>query len=232
MKIIFNADDFGYTKSVTDGIIHACKNGVVKSTTALVNTPYLEYSHQEAKTCPFLGVGVHLNLTIGKALTNNLTLSDDQGNFFYPRELLEKDLDLEEVYREFKAQIERFIAVFEKMPSHLDSHHGMHDFKENLSVTMRLAQEYGLPVRRYGNYRFVGGFFDDSVTVDALIELIESHAGSDLEIMTHPGACDLELFLSSSYSWQRVREMAVLCDGRLQGYLDDMEIEVTNYLED
>lgn len=232
MKIIFNADDFGYTKSVTDGIIHACKNGVVKSTTALVNTPYLEYSYHQAKDCPSLAVGVHLNLTIGAALTKNRTLSDEQGCFFHSKELLDKNLDPEEVYQEFKAQIERFNAVFKKMPSHLDSHHGMHDFKENLSVTMRLAREYDLPVRRYGDYKFIGGFFDGSVSVGSLIELIERHAGSDLEIMTHPGACDLELFQSSSYSWQRVREMEVLCDGRLQCYLDDMQIEVTNYLED
>ncbi len=232
MKIIFNADDFGYTKSVTDGIIFACKNGVVKSTTALVNTPYLEYSFQESLGCPDLGVGVHLNLTIGKSLTKNKTLSDKAGNFYKPAQLRDKEIDLDEVYLEFKAQIERFIEVFGRLPSHLDSHHGMHDFRDNLTVTMALAKEYGLPVRRYGSYKFVGGFFNDTVTVEALSKLIESHYGENIEIMTHPGACDLELYMNSSYSWQRVRELMVLCDGRLKEYLDGMDIEVTNYLED
>ena len=232
MKIIFNADDFGYTKSVTDGIIYACNNGVVRSTTALVNTPYLEYSYQQALTCPNLAVGVHLNLTIGKALTINRTLSDADGNFLPLGRLKNHEFDIEEVYLEFKAQVEKFIMVFKRLPSHLDSHHGIHDYQGNLKATMMVAKEYNLPVRRYGDYKFVSGFFNDTVCVNGLINLLEDIPSGNLEIMTHPGACDLELFQGSSYSWQRVKEMAILCDARLQEYLTKRQIEVTNYLED
>lgn len=43
MKVIINADDFGYTKAVTDGIIKGYHQGIVRSTTALCNMPYIEY---------------------------------------------------------------------------------------------------------------------------------------------------------------------------------------------
>lgn len=39
-KLIINADDFGYTPAVTQGIIEAHKRGVVTSTTALPTSPY------------------------------------------------------------------------------------------------------------------------------------------------------------------------------------------------
>ena len=38
MKLIINADDFGLTNGVTYGIYDAIKNGVVTSTTMLVNS--------------------------------------------------------------------------------------------------------------------------------------------------------------------------------------------------
>ena len=39
MKLIVNADDFGLTDGVTRGILDAIRNGIVTSTTRMVNAP-------------------------------------------------------------------------------------------------------------------------------------------------------------------------------------------------
>ena len=85
MKVVFNADDFGYSKAVNYGIIEAFKSGVVRSTSILVTTPYFDHAvnlYNEYKDLG-LGVGIHLNLMMGKPLCDGLdTLVDANGNFY------------------------------------------------------------------------------------------------------------------------------------------------------
>ena len=69
MKLIINADDFGYTRGNTEGILEGYRKGIVRSTTALCNMPWLEYGRDLAKDFPGLGIGVHLTLTLGRSLT-------------------------------------------------------------------------------------------------------------------------------------------------------------------
>lgn len=40
MKIIINADDFGMSKSITDGIIYGIKKGFITSTSIIANLEY------------------------------------------------------------------------------------------------------------------------------------------------------------------------------------------------
>lgn len=232
MKVIINADDFGYTKAVTEGIIKGYHQGIIRSTTALCNMEHINYGKELLKDCPDLAVGVHLTLTLGKSLTVNQTLTDEQGYFFKPEKLQNHHFDIEEVYHEFKAQIEKFIEIFGFMPSHLDSHHGMHDFQNNLEVTQRLAQEYHLPVRRYNHFLFVNEFIKDNVSVEGLIQILEKYQNQDIEIMSHCGECDLELYLKSSYALPRVQELAVLCNPRIKEYIQTHQIIITNYLDE
>ena len=123
MKLIINGDDLGYTMGNTLGIIEAYKKGILRSTTALTNSRYINEAHELTKDLDGLGIGVHLTLTLGRSLTENRTLSDEEGNFFPGRRTIwEKDPDYDEIYKEWKAQIERYIEIFGHLPSHLDSH--------------------------------------------------------------------------------------------------------------
>lgn len=232
MKLVINADDFGYTKANTDGIIEGYKKGIVRSTTAMCNMPYLEYGKKLAEDCPELGIGVHLTLTMGYSLTPNKTLTDENGHFLKQAEIKSKELDMDEVYTEWKAQIERYIDVFGHLPTHLDSHHGAHDFNEKqLSVASRLAKEYGLEMRRHGPFKFDNGFYEDTATVETMITLIKKYleTNEDVEMMAHPGYCDLDLYRHSSYNVQRVKELDVLCDPRLMAFIEEHHIELAHY---
>lgn len=230
MKLVINGDDLGYTKANTLGIIEGYRRGILRSTTALANSRYLEFARDACADCDGLGIGVHLTLTLGSALTPNKTLTRPDGTFLSRREIYAADLDMDEVYAEWKAQVERFIEVFGRKPTHLDSHHGVHAFNaKQLSVARRVASDYGLELRRYGRFTYVDGFYAKTATADTLIALMEAHANDDIEIMTHPGFCDLELYRSSSYNVQRVAELDALCDERVLAYVREHGVELTHY---
>lgn len=48
--LIVNADDFGLSKGQNYGIIEACRNGVVTSTTALVNGAAIDHAAQLSRS--------------------------------------------------------------------------------------------------------------------------------------------------------------------------------------
>ncbi len=230
MKLIINADDFGYTKANTEGILEGYRKGIIRSTTALCNMPWLEYGRDLAKDCPGLGIGVHLTLTLGRSLTRVKSFTDAQGNFLSKKDIGSASLDMKEVYDEWKAQIERYIQVFGHIPTHLDSHHSVHDLNENhRAVALKLGEEYGLHTRRYGPYEFIPGFYGSAATKEHLLEILRENREKDIEIMTHPGFCDLDLYRASSYSTQRVRELDVLCSQEILEYVEKHQIQLTHY---
>lgn len=234
MKLIINADDFGYTKGVSEGILEGYQKGIIRSTTALCNMPGLPYAAELAKQAKGLGIGVHLTLTLGESLTKGKSLTSDGRQFKSRKQFYEEvdQIDEEEAYTEFKAQIERFIHVFHQMPDHLDSHHSVHDAGKLLKVSTRLSEEYHLPMRRYSQFTFVPGFYAELATVEDLIALLTQHQNlAAIELMTHPGFCDLELYRNSSYHTARVKELDVLCDPRLRTFLQKENIVLTNYKE-
>lgn len=232
MKLIINADDFAYTKGVTQGIMEGYHHGIIRSTTVLSNMPYLAYGASLVKDADELGIGVHLTLTLGDALTHGKTITTNGTHFKSRKQFYEEldHVDLQEVYDEFEAQIEHFIKVMKRCPDHLDSHHSVHDAKGLLEVSIKLAKRYHIPMRRYANAIYVPGFYGETATVDDLIALILQHKDEEaIEIMTHPGFCDLELYENSSYHTQRVVELSVLCDERIKEVLHKEHIDLTNY---
>ena len=148
-KIINNADDFGYSRAVNYGIIDSFQRGVLTSTTLMANMPGFDHAVMLAKENPELGIGIHLTLTAGTSILNgHQTITDENGKFrkrtYYCQ--MDTPIDEEEVYNEWKAQIEKVLSSG-IVPTHLDSHHHIHIFRNNLPIFMRLAKEYNLPVR-------------------------------------------------------------------------------------
>ena len=74
-KLIVNADDFGFNKEITDGIIRCHQQGCVTSTTLMANMLAADYAADRSKTHTNLSVGVHLNLTSGMPLSNPQDIS-------------------------------------------------------------------------------------------------------------------------------------------------------------
>lgn len=152
-RLIINADDFGYSVGVNRGIIESYQHGILTSTTIMAGMSGFTHAVSLAQQNPGLGIGVHLTLTCGRpVLAGHKTLVLDDGSFprkpFYLDETTAVDLD--EVEREWTAQIERVLEAGIE-PDHLDSHHHIHIFKGIEQVFYRLAHTYGLPVRNSWN---------------------------------------------------------------------------------
>ena len=49
-------------------------------------------------------------------------------------------------------------------------------------------------------------------------EMLRKYKNKNIEIMTHPGNCDLELYEKSSYSLNRVVELSILCHQDIKDY--------------
>ena len=67
--LIVNADDFGYFRCVSRGIVQSHTRGIVTATGVLGNSPNLRDDALLLFQYPDLDVGVHLNLTFGEPLT-------------------------------------------------------------------------------------------------------------------------------------------------------------------
>ena len=177
-KIIINADDFGISEGAVLGIIKAHQDGILTSTTCMVNMPYAKMGLELASRYPNLGVGIHLVLTVGHPLIDGAkSYVDKNGNFLrpsaYPNE--EPNANFDELYREWKAQIERFIKLAGKKPTHIDSHHHVHLLPQHHDVVIKLAKEYDLPIRQrdqiINNYQYVrcnDQFYKDNVNYEEL----------------------------------------------------------------
>jgi predicted glycoside hydrolase/deacetylase ChbG (UPF0249 family) len=233
MKIIFNADDFGYSKGINYGIFECCKNGVVRSATVMANMPDFANGVELAKALPSLKIGVHFNISGGKSLgTGYRTITNESGEFFNHAFLHEniENLDLSEIENEFNLQIEK-VQQAGISPSHFDGHHHLHSAGGVLEITLSLAKKHNVPVR-LGNETsvprefsgvkrvpLVTSFFGENATLSHMEKILQV-CTADTEIMCHPGFNDTFLQSTSGYNVQRVTEMEFLTSPALAALLE------------
>lgn len=218
MKVLFNADDFGLTKSINDGIIDAHTNGVVNSTTLMMNGNAVDDAVALAKKHPSLHIGIHLVLTWGRPLHTNVpTLVDETGNFTFSS-IEPAEVDAEAVKKEWTKQIEAFLQTGLPL-HHIDSHHHVHGWKALEDVIVSLAGKYNVPVRtmpsiqKYSDILLTevmwDGFYAAGVN-EAIFTDLEHLQGKTVEVMTHPSYVDDELSQVSSYVEKRKEELEIL----------------------
>lgn len=153
--LIINADDFGLTRGVNEGIIRAHREGVLTSTTLMATGPAFDDAVERAKSTPTLGVGCHLVLTGGVAIAPRdeiPSLVDDDG--YLPRTLGQFVARLssgrirsEEIERELRAQIGK-IRNAGIEPTHCDTHKHTHVHPAVMNVLGRLGRELKIPLVR------------------------------------------------------------------------------------
>ncbi len=246
MRIIFNADDFGYSRAVNFGIIDSYRYGAIRSTTLMTNMPCAKHAALLAKENEGLGVGIHLNLTEGRPLTNCCSsFTDSSGNFF-GRSLLEKlaEINLTEVEAELTAQI-NWAITRDIDVTHLDSHHHIHLHDGVFDVACSLSKKFDIPMRlnnkrlhpeRKSPDKLVTEFGAEKATLEfltALLTRLENEAAGRnpiVEIMCHPGYVDANLLSGSSHNIARVHEQKVLSSAALRDFLEIRGIETVSYM--
>lgn len=149
-RLVVNADDFGWTRGVTDGILRAHKEGIVTSTSLLANQSGSEYAIGQMRYAPRLGVGIHLNLCSGTPVLPSSqvrSLVGTDGKFLPVGEMLRRlawwRVSSREIEAEFRAQIrwarERGVEI-----SHADSHYHVHLYPAAVYAFQRAITKEGL----------------------------------------------------------------------------------------
>jgi chitin disaccharide deacetylase len=262
-RLIINSDDYGRTPGISRGIREAHLRGVVTSTTCMLNIPTtagdIAIALQET---PNLGLGVHLVLTMGRPVSapeSVPSIVDEDGSFFKYGPLLERlpHLNMDEVKREWRAQIGRFIHAAGRNPTHLDSHHHSSYFSPSLFRGMlELAREYDCAIRypfsevsreleetykqvpdlmqEFNPRRpdiFHVNFYDERATQDELLDIINNLADGSSEIMCHPGYVEEAFAKESVYNFQRQRELKILTDPSVKEAIRSNGIELITFAD-
>lgn len=150
IRIIINADDFGYSSDVNQAVIRAYREGVLTSASLMVAGEAAEEAVKLAHENPGLAVGLHLVVVDGKAacLSKEIRgIVDSEGNFnrspvhagirYFLKRSLHKAL-----LREIEEQFKRFAQTGLKL-SHVDGHCNMHLHPTVFRIATQLASRHG-----------------------------------------------------------------------------------------
>lgn len=206
--LIINADDFGYSKIFNVKILELIKNGLISSTSVMVNWIDDEQADQVKELSALtkshnISVGLHLEF------------SDDN----------------------FKSEIEkqygRFFSLFGFKPSHIDLHKSTH-LKEAFPIITDFCKEKNLPCRNFDvssvnvvktlNKVLIG----TGMSFDELKSSIENFKdGESYEILFHPGTYDPDC----KSSLNKKRELDVKKIEEINPFLKENNIKLISYID-
>ena len=210
MPIIVNADDFGMSSSVNAAIAESLRRGWISSATLMGNMPAFGEAVELTRQHGLVGrIGVHLNLTEGMPLTDEIRrqprLCTREGQFrAKARDLyIVSGAERSAIHGELRAQVLacRNAGV---EPSHLDSHHHVHTSWAVGGIAIAIARELGIPFIRPAHnagglisrkHKLYSAFFNQRLrglagiryfcnVTSATPALLDAKGG--IEVMVHP----------------------------------------------
>ncbi|MBR6162528.1 ChbG/HpnK family deacetylase [bacterium] len=146
-KLIFNADDFGNSTALNQGIRKGAITKVINSTSLMATGPAFEDAvFNILPEIQYIDLGVHLNIIEGQSLTNPTLICNKNGkfnkDFMALQQLSQKPEVLQQIEIEFRAQIEKILKY--SNVTHIDSHVHTHAITPIFELTCKLAKEYGI----------------------------------------------------------------------------------------
>jgi predicted glycoside hydrolase/deacetylase ChbG (UPF0249 family) len=213
-RLIVNADDFGLSPGVNEGIIECHRTGIVTSTSLMVLRAGAQQAAELARAHPQLSVGLHFEEP------ENVDLDDPA-----------------EAERAFVSQLDRFRELMGRAPTHVDSHHHVHTEGERMRTFQALVAPLGVPMRHDGQVSYIGGFYAQweylvtelrYVRRPFLVHLVATEALEGYtELACHPARIvgDFE----SAYLQEREVELATLTEPGLRQELEALGVVLVSY---
>ena len=235
--VIINADDLGYDPAISDGIFESIRNGIVCSTTLLVNT---SYSAKAAAQAAGVAVGLHLNLARYSPVSSTFPVSFLVGGEF--SESFAPSLPAEAVETETLAQLDRARELLHREPTHIDVHKHLHRNPEVLVGVIAAARSRGLPVRsidpdmrselRRNGVVSTDHFIGDAGpqpywTLDRLEAALKTLPNGVTELMCHPGHAPQHV--RSSYAAQRELELKTFTSEKARELVSKLGVELATF---
>ncbi len=143
--LIVNADDFGLSDYINEGIIKAHRVGAVTSTTLMVKREFARDAVRLARENPSLCVGLHLDL-------DYLLGRDEKGTDRFGMERISRMLADKRFSDEVEAEIDAQIRAFKDSGlqlTHIDGHHHLHAIPELFPLIVDRMVHYGIKTIRF-----------------------------------------------------------------------------------
>lgn len=212
--LVVNADDFGLSPRINEGILEAHVGGVVTSTSLMVIAPAAADAARAAADHEALSIGLHF-------VDDGSTDLDDP----------------DQVARSFELQLQRFRTLVGRGPTHVDSHHHVHSASpRRRAVFAELVEPLGIPLRGQSGVRYLGAFFGQwqlgvtrarHVQRPFLMELVRTMVGEGMtELGCHPGRTG---DFKSSYTDEREVELATLTERGLRQEIESLGVELVSF---
>jgi predicted glycoside hydrolase/deacetylase ChbG (UPF0249 family) len=257
--LVVNADDFGFTKDVNQGIVEAHNEGILTSTTLMATGAAFEDAVRRAKGDPTLDIGCHLVL-VGQppfpSSVAQLTQAVAMNRIC--------------IHEELSAQVRKILDAGLK-PTHLDTHKHTHLLPPVLDAVSRISEEYHIPwVRRpfdlplqtggvdwktnaanraFGLVRgrfekvlrkhgcrftdhFAGFRMTGNYDAASLAALIRALPDGSTEFMCHPGRCGDELRAARTrLKESREAELRALVSSDVKNALSEAQVSLRSYAQ-
>jgi predicted glycoside hydrolase/deacetylase ChbG (UPF0249 family) len=225
-QLIVNADDFGQSPGVNQGVIEAHERGIVTSVSLMVRWPAAESAAAYARAHPSLTVGIHVDL-------GEWVFREDTWVPVY--EVVPRN-DPTRVAEEITRQLVEFRRLVGRQPTHIDSHQHVHRQEPVRSILLRMARHLGVPLRSYSRVvRYCGDFYGQTaqgsplpelISVENLIAILTALPGGFTELGCHPGLAD---DLNTMYRTERTKEVSVLCDARVRTAIASLSVQLCSF---
>jgi predicted glycoside hydrolase/deacetylase ChbG (UPF0249 family) len=222
-RLIVNADDFGQSHGINDGILESHQRGIVTSASLMVRWPAAVEAAALARAYPQLSLGLHVD--VGE-------WSCDRGQW-KPLYQVVNEHDEGAVRAEVASQLERFQDLVGRAPTHIDSHQHRHRHEPLRSILIDTARELQVPLREHDpRVRYCGLFYGQmadgielasQVSWSALIAILRDLPSGVTELCCHP-ARDVDF--TSMYADARLDELRALTDPRVRESFATFGIEL------
>jgi predicted glycoside hydrolase/deacetylase ChbG (UPF0249 family) len=224
--LIVNADDFGLTNGINRGIIEAHEHGIVTSASLMVRYPAAEEAARYARAHSALSVGLHFEAAEWRFAN---------GEWYPAYQIIETD-DPEQVRAELARQLERFVRLMDRQPTHLDSHQHVHRSEPAQSILLEAARRLEVPLRSCSAaIRYDGNFYGQTgegepfpagISLTRLQQMIEAMPPGWSEFGCHVGYTG---GLDSVYAAEREEELRVLCARELPEILARSGVKLQSF---
>jgi predicted glycoside hydrolase/deacetylase ChbG (UPF0249 family) len=224
--VIANADDFGMSRGVNEGVLRAHREGIVTSASLLVRWPAAREAAQASRDNPRLSLGLHADL-------GEWAFQNDTWMSLYSVVSLD---DAGSIRSELMRQLESFCQLVGTQPSHLDSHQHVHCHEPARSMFIELAVELGIPLRQHSPVvRHCGSFYGQTgkgeplagaISVESLRRILSELPSGISELSCHPGSGEA---LNTMYAEERLEETETLCDASIRHHAEEQGIEFISF---
>ncbi|MDH4100448.1 MAG: ChbG/HpnK family deacetylase [Nitrospirota bacterium] len=143
--LIVNADDFGISEHVNEGILRAHQAGAITNATLMIRRPCASRAVSYALKHPSLCVGLHLDL-------DHLLGRDETGAERFGMERLSLMLADRKFFRDVEQEVDNQIKAFLEsgLPlTHIDGHHHLHALPDLFPMIVDRMVKHGIRTIRF-----------------------------------------------------------------------------------